>query len=197
MPSVDAGNAEARPDAGNADAQTDAGNVESWHGTVNAGRDARARRPPPTRVWRRVLTPASTAGNTLACARTTHRQGRITPPCDPAPSCQAQSFGHPGAIFGLLAYARTTHRQDLKVCCSKEGRKDVKAPASGKVQVNPREFQGNSRKITGNFQGNSWGFPEIPRSGTFQPGDSRESQRIPGNIKGFSWMEFLENSSGL
>ncbi len=56
MPSVDAGNAEARPDAGNADAQTDAGNVESWHDTVNAGRDARARRPPPTRVWRRVLT---------------------------------------------------------------------------------------------------------------------------------------------
>ena len=48
MPSVDAGNAEARPDAGNADAQTDAGNVESWHGTVNAGRDARALRPPPT-----------------------------------------------------------------------------------------------------------------------------------------------------
>ena len=98
MPSVDAGNAEARPDAGNADAQTDAGNVESWHDTVNAGRDARARRPPPTRVWRRVLTPASTAGNTLACARTTHRQDRITPPYDPVPSCRAQGFGDPGAI---------------------------------------------------------------------------------------------------
>jgi len=178
MPSVDAGNAEARPDAGNADAQTDAGNVESWHDTVNAGRDARARRPPPTRVWRRVLTPASTAGNTLACARTTHRQGRITPPCDPAPSCQAQSFGHPGAIFGLLAYARTTHRQDLKVSCNKEGRKEVKAPASGKLQGNSREFQGNSRGIPGNLLGK---FQGIPGNSSIREIPAREFQGISGN----------------